>query len=108
MRIPGLKAYDVKVFYRQPITINYRVPFSEVIKEDSFKHLGSDDKYKIYQGKNTNARFFIMTENTQLNFIVNSIDPAQIRSAHNLYQPAFSKEVFSKHVTNSFSKLIFS
>jgi len=104
--IPGLKDYDVEIVFKRPITINYSVPVSELIKENSFKHLGSDDKYDSYQGENTKARIFINMHDNSRYFIVDAIEPFKIRSADNLDQPAFRKEEFSRKLTDNFKKLI--
>jgi hypothetical protein len=107
-KIPGLRAYDVEILYKKPVTINYRVPVVELIKESGFVHLGTDDKYARYQGKNTKMRMFISLHDISRYFNIDTIEPLKIRSADDLNQPAFSKKAFSLFITDNFSKLIFS
>ncbi len=108
VKIPGLRAYDVEVQYKRPVTINYRVPVKELLKENNFEHIGTDEKYIRYQGINSKIRVFISLHDISRYFNIESVEPLKIDSADNLNQPAFSKKAFSLLITGNFCKLIFS
>lgn len=108
LMLTELKAYDVEVVYKKPITINYRLPFKKVMEEENFEYDHSNAMLEVYQGKDIKARVFKGLDDISRNFIVDSIEPVNIYSADDLNQPAFCLNIFSKLVSENFRQILLS
>jgi hypothetical protein len=108
MKIPGLKNYDAELLYKNPVTIKFKVPLFEVVKETKFDLALSSDKVICYKGEKTKTMVFTKLEDITTFIDVDKIEPLKISTKEPLGLMAFKKETFSEYLSEEFKKLILS